>query len=404
MTASDTKSVTVEKWVYGGRGLARAGGLVVLIPYVLPGEEVRFLVESRKPGLVNGRLLEVLTPSPLRVAPPCPYFGRCGGCHYQHAPYPFQLQAKRAILQEVLRRLGRLAAPASIELLTGPEFEYRNRAQFHIASGRIGFHRAGSHQLVDVERCAIASPGLNQALQELRSRRLPARLNSIEVFTNESQTQFRAVGCGPPALPLDYPAAGERFRVRPQSFFQVNRFLVDALVSACVPVEGGHSAWDLYAGVGLFSLPLARRFSRVTAVEPGYAEHSDLEFNASRAGLDVAALRLTAEDFLAAQDRAPDFVLADPPRAGLGKTVVRELLRLQPPRLALLSCDPATLARDLAALHAGGYHIARILLIDLFPQTAHLETAVWLHRREAPPDPEIARSSTPSPETAPDAG
>jgi 23S rRNA (uracil1939-C5)-methyltransferase len=177
---------------------------------------------------------------------------------------------------------------------------------------------------------------------------------------------------------LDYQG---RFRVSARSFFQVNRFLVDALVEAALDGIEGETAVDVYAGVGLFSLALACRFGEVQAVESGAAAVRDLEFNAARAGMaNVQAQTASAEDYLARLERAPDFMLLDPPRAGLGKVVVRRLVELAPLRMTIVSCDPATLARDLAALVAAGYHIEKAALVDLFPQTFHLETVVRLAR------------------------
>ncbi len=168
-----------------------------------------------------------------------------------------------------------------------------------------------------------------------------------------------------------------------RSFFQVNRFLTDKLVDLALEGAEGEHAVDLYAGVGLFSLPLARRFRTVTAVESAASAVRDLEFNTARASLGVTASRATAEMFLEELERPPDFVLADPPRAGLGKHVVRHLLRLQPPRVTIVACDPATLARDIGPLAAAGYRLERVTLIDLFPQTYHIETVVHLRRASA---------------------
>ncbi len=175
---------------------------------------------------------------------------------------------------------------------------------------------------------------------------------------------------------LDYPVGADRFRVSPHAFFQVNRFLIAPLIERALGDAAGESALDLYAGVGLFALPLARRFKQVTAVEAGSGAIRDLEVNAERTGLTVQREHKRVEDFMAAWKPTPDFVLADPPRAGLEKSVVANLNRLAPPRMTIVSCDPATLARDLAALTK--YRIERLTLIDLFPQTFHLETIAEL--------------------------
>jgi 23S rRNA (uracil1939-C5)-methyltransferase len=392
--------IFVEKLVYGGAGLARQEGQVALVAFVLPGETVRVAIERRRSGILEAKLLEVIQPAAQRVEPRCPYFHRCGGCAYQHADYKFQLEQKGAILEEVLRRLGKLTPPA-VELIAGPPWGYRNRAQFHLERGRIGYFEHGSRRLCAVERCPIASPQLNEALGALaamfRDPRFPRFVKSLELFTDETQVQLNVLETERPVarrffdwcaeqIPglvsgaLEYRVGDDLFRVSGASFFQVNRFLIEGLVERALDGAEGETAVDLYAGVGLFSLPLARRFRRVTAVESGGSAVRDLEFNAERAGLAVTVRQASAELFLLGLAERPDFVLADPPRTGLGKSVVRELLRLGAPRLTVVSCDPATLARDLAALTAGGYGLERLTLIDLFPQTAHLETVTHLRR------------------------
>ena len=389
----------MEKLVYGGDGLARLDGRVVLAPFTLPGERIAARPEQEKPGLVRASTVAVLDPAPERVPAPCPYFTRCGGCHYQHAPYDYQVEAKAGILVEELRRLGKIEPPAQIEVASAEPWGYRNRVQLHVRDGRIGYREARSHKLCAVEQCPIASPKINEVIAALhgivRDPRWPRFLRSLEIFTDERQVQLNVLETDRPVArrffdwcaetipgivdgPVDYEG---RFRVSRNSFFQVNRFLLDRLVQSAVDGAAGESALELYAGVGLFSLALARQFREVTAVESGSGAIRDLEFNAARAGLtNLRAEKRTTEEYLASLDRAPDFVLLDPPRAGLGKTVVARLSELAPRRVTIVACDPSTLARDLAGLTAAGYGIERMVMIDLFPQTYHLETVVHLGR------------------------
>jgi len=254
-----------------------------------------------------------------------------------------------------------------------------------------------SRRLVPVERCPIASPKINEVLAALnrlvRDRRWPRFIQSLEIFTDEQQLQWNVLETDQPVAkrffdwlaeevpgtvtgPLSYQVNEDRFHVSGTSFFQVNRFLLQRLAGLAIADAAGDTAWDLYAGVGLFSAPLSRRFARVTAVESGRAAH-DLRQNTS-----VKAVAEQTEVFLAKASGAPDFVLADPPRAGLGKSVTTRLVDLRPRRLVVVACDPATLARDLAALQPA-YEIERITLVDLFPQTFHLETIVHLCVRAA---------------------
>jgi 23S rRNA (uracil1939-C5)-methyltransferase len=387
----------MEKWIYGGEALARLdGGRVVFAPFVLPGETARLNVGED----VHAELIEVVSPSVERVAPACPLFVRCGGCHYQHAPYEFQIARKAEILREQLRRVGKIDYSGVIEIISGPPLGYRNRAQFHVSDGRIGYLAPRSHTLVPVTGdCPVASPKLNEALAAMRERvrdpQFPRFVRSIELFTNETDVQVNIVEsdkrvarwffewCGS-ADAIEYRTGIGAFRVGPRSFFQVNRFLIDKLVEAALGGASGSSALDLYAGVGLFALPLAKRFDQVTAVEANSGAARDLQFNAARAG-EGAAVHVElarVEDFLASEVNglvAFDFIVADPPRAGLGKAVAQQLARLNAPRITIVSCDPATLARDLAMLKA--YEIEKLILVDLFPQTYHLETVAHLRRR-----------------------
>jgi 23S rRNA (uracil1939-C5)-methyltransferase len=391
--------VTVEKLVYGGDGLARLDGRVVLAPYVLPGERIRAEVEREKPGLVRARTLEVMEHAVGRVEPRCPLFGRCGGCHYQHAEYGQQVAAKAAILAEELRRVGKMEPPAEIGTIAGSPWGYRNRVQLHVDGGKLGYQQARSHRLCQVAACPIASPKINESIETLngmlRDPRWPRMVRTLELFTDERQVQLNVLETDRPVAKRFFEWCGERiaglvdgaldyegrFRVSRNSFFQVNRFLADRLVEAAVEAAEGETAFDLYAGVGLFAPVLARKFQRVTAVESGSGAARDLQYNAERAGLgNIRVEQRTVEEFLQETERTADFVLLDPPRAGLGKVVVRRLGELAPPRVALVACDPATLARDLGGMVAAGYAVERMTMIDLFPQTYHLEAVVELKR------------------------
>jgi 23S rRNA (uracil1939-C5)-methyltransferase len=379
------ETLTIEKLVYGGDGLTRLDGRVVLLPYVLPGETVRAEVERSKNDLFRGRVRDVITPSTSRVTPPCPYFGRCGGCQYQHMDYPFQVEQKQAILREVLRRVGKIEVSGVIGAVTGEPWGYRNRAQLHLDDGRFGYFEQASHKLCAIDHCPIASPALNSVISTLKEQVPRPFTGSVEFFTNETEVQVNVLDRAPrralsmfQSLGVTAPIEYSGFRVSRNSFFQVNRYLIDALVGCAAGDHEGDWAVDLYAGVGLFSARLATSFKRVTAVESGRAAFSDLEYNIERRGLPVTAENKTAEQYLAGLEETPEFILADPPRTGLGKDLVRELVRIHPPHVTIVSCDPATLARDLQGLLAGGYRIERITMVDLFPQTFHLETVIHL--------------------------
>jgi 23S rRNA (uracil1939-C5)-methyltransferase len=391
----------IEKLIYGGDGLSRVNGEVIFTPFVLPGETVEAeRIDSRK-HVQRTRLVRVETPSAERVESRCPVFGRCGGCQYQHASYEAQLRLKREILAETLRRVGKVEFEAArIGIESGEPYGYRNRAQFHFDGGRVGYREMNSRRLVAIAECPISSPKINQVIGKLnrmvRDRRWPRFVESLEVFTDERQVQWNVIESGQPvakhffewlaeevpgtvAGPLDYQVNEDRFVVSGTSFFQVNRFLLPRLAELAVGNAVGAEAWDLYAGAGLFSLPLARKFEKVVAVEAGRSA-TDLRENAKRGRARVEVVSEQTEVFLARAKSAPEFVLADPPRAGLGKATTSRLAELRPKTLVIVACDPATLARDLAAL-LPVYDIAAITLADLFPQTYHMETIVRLELR-----------------------
>jgi 23S rRNA (uracil1939-C5)-methyltransferase len=395
----------VEKLVFGGAGLIRHHGKTVMVPRVAPGEQVRFRVTKDHKQWAEGELLAVEEPSPQREEPFCPHYERCGGCQYQHLSYPLQLEQKRAILLETLARVGKLTGLPQVDTLSAEPRAYRNRVQVHIDGTRIGFRLQGSRRLVPIEECPIASPALNAAIQSLRvmarEPRFPRFVESVELFSNERETLLsvlatkgadrrvakwfidwcaeRIPGAGQSALV--YPAANLRFQVGHKSFFQTNRFLIDSLVDRVISRITADSASDLYSGVGLFAIPLALRGARVTAVESSASAIRDLQSNVANHSARVDAQKVSVDSWLAATDRIEPHVIADPPRAGLGKAVTRELVRLKPQRITLVSCDPATLARDLSDLQNGGFQVDALTLVDMFPQTAHLETVCDLSLR-----------------------
>jgi 23S rRNA (uracil1939-C5)-methyltransferase len=427
--------VKIEKLVYGGDGLAHHEGQTVFVPRVLPGELVSIAPAERKKKFVRGRLERVVEAAPERVAAPCPYFGRCGGCHYQHIPYEAQLRYKTDILRETLGRIGRVRWDGPMETHASAPFGYRNRTQWKIRTaqegsatpGGIGYFEAGSTRLCAVDECAILSPRLAETLTKLRtlaaSGKTLSSIDEIEAFvdaadekillnlsserlTESPETTASALRAALPRVEsilvqdrradkfelfgpgyLSYSAAGADFRVGHLSFFQVNRFLIDALVEAVIGDSRGRLALDLFAGVGLFTVALTKRFDRVIGVESNLAAAKDLEVNLqSSGGVSPTHRHATAEAFLSHWQERPDLVVLDPPRAGVEPETLTRLKKLAPWRINYLSCDPATLARDLAALVGspetpGPYEIRDINLFDVFPQTYHMEALVRLKRR-----------------------
>jgi 23S rRNA (uracil1939-C5)-methyltransferase len=432
---SSAMQVKIEKLIYGGEGLGHEGGATVFVPGVLPGEMVVAEPVETKKKFVRASLTQVVEASPDRVAPPCPYFGACGGCSYQHLPYELQVKYKTEILRETLRRLGRIQWDEEIPAHASPPWGYRNRAQWKVralekpAPGEandtkrpfaIGYYRANSTALVPVQECAILSPLLVKTLTTLSvalaAGELPRELREIEAFADsddarlllmatfagfpsradEYAAKFRALipemasllfhDPGRDRMELDgsgfveCAAGGEKYRVGHFSFFQVNRFLTDELVRAVTDGESGKLACDLFAGVGLFALPLTRGFERVIAVEANPAAVRDLEANIG-VSRPIEVRPWETERAIDRMKEKPDLIVMDPPRAGLAPGTAARIARLRAGRITYVSCEPPTLARDLADFANAGYEVASVELFDLFPQTFHLETVVKLRRK-----------------------
>jgi 23S rRNA (uracil1939-C5)-methyltransferase len=439
--------LNIEKLIYGGDGLARlpadahGRSKAVFIPFVLPGEKVEAALTEEKPSFARAHATSIIEPSPHRIQPACPYFARCGGCHYQHTGYDQQLEIKKEILRENLRRIAKLELQSEIVVHPSPPWNYRNRSRLQVRtrpSFTVGYFKFSSHELLPIEECPISSPLINRGIAALwdfgRKGNAPEGVREIEFFADhEDQVLLAELSCTPetrraevrawaeelctamPAISgitalreskkgmyepflttgtpeMSYRTGAAAYRVSAGSFFQTNRFLTDELVRVVTANRSGELALDLYAGVGLFSTVLASVFRHTVSVEMSQTSFGDLAYNLPENGKAVHA---AAERFLAElgdQGRAkvgailphlrqkPDLVVVDPPRSGLGDRVARSLAGLNAPRITYVSCDPATLARDLVPLQAAGYRVEEVHLIDLFPQTYHLESVVQLVR------------------------
>ena len=398
--------LTIESLVHGGRGLARADG-VVFVPFVLPGETVEAEIVEKRKGFSVARLSAVIEPSPRRTEPPCPYFGTCGGCQWQHIAYAAQVEFKEAILRETLRRIGKLDPPF-LPPLTGEPFGYRRRASFQVGpDGAAGFFGAHSHTLVPVDRCLLLDAPLNALLMALASQRERLRgLNTVEAASGEEGILLGLYGDPPKRSTLEalketlpgvagvvhvrsdafagtpsvaVPTGDFALTVGAGSFFQANAALnarlVEAAVQALEPLSG-KTALDAYAGGGNFAFALARRAGSVLAVESSPPSVADAKATRRRLGLEnIKILKETFERALL--KGAFDAAVVDPPRTGLSPRGLAKLLELGARRLAYVSCEPATLARDLQAL-SKRYRVISVRLADMFPQTAHIEAVAAL--------------------------
>lgn len=436
----------IEKLVYGGDGLtrlpadAKGRGKAVFVPFTLPDECVEAKVVESRSGFVRAKLERVVIASPERVHPVCEYFGRCGGCHYQHIDYAAQLRFKADVLRETLRRTAKVDLEHEIRMHGSEPWGYRNRTRMrikHEPKFGLGYHRYNSHELFTVQHCPISSPLINRAIASIwsigREGGVPNMVHGVQFFANHDDRSLLAeiyvhpgstakdcIGVASklrtllpavegvvvfadspvedePRKPnptgvehsgvydefgsnhLAYEVAGHRYSVSGGSFFQTNRFLIDKLAHIVTGGCMGRTALDLYAGVGLFTLSLATSFENVIAVEASPRSFSDLRANIPA---HVMPIQTTVEKFLA--ENVPklevELVVVDPPRVGLGEKTAQALGHISVSRVIYVSCDPATLSRDLRVLLGCGFRVEQIHLIDLFPQTYHIETVLQLVR------------------------
>jgi 23S rRNA (uracil1939-C5)-methyltransferase len=378
--------VEIERILPGGMGLAHAGGKTVFVSLAAPGDRVRVRVEREQGNVLFASIVEIITPSPVRIEPPCPYFGRCGGCDFQQLTYEAQLAAKSEMIRDCLHRIARLENVPDIVVTPSPNaWRYRMRAMWQIDQDErtIGYYERGSRRVCDVVDCAVLRPELQAQLEEVRAtdwRQLPADLRHLDVVAGEGGVSFAPPFADFETRELSLNVRGEVYRYNAESFFQINPSLLGPLIEFALGDAAGASALDLYSGVGLFTLPLSRQFQRVMAVEANPTAVRFARRNLQDAGLSKTRVIATgvAEWFRNAPVRDTDFILLDPPRAGAESAVIKGILGVHPKQISYVSCDPATLARDLKKLVAGGYRVESIMAFDLFPQTHHVETVVRL--------------------------
>jgi 23S rRNA (uracil1939-C5)-methyltransferase len=419
----------------------RGRGKAVFVPFVLAGEKIDAALTEEKPGFARAHAATIVEPSPQRIPSDCPHFTRCGGCHYQHASYEHQLEIKKEILRENLLRIAKLELQCEIQAHPSPPWNYRNRSRLQVQirpEFAAGYFKFASHELLPVEECPISSPLINRGIAALwhagRAGKAVEGVHEVEFFSNSDDSRLLLEFlCAPEArraavrawaeglcadMPeiagvvafrepqkgvqqplvavgaseLTYRTRNAAFRVSAGAFFQTNRFLADELIDIVTAGHSGELALDLYAGAGLFSTALACDFHHIVSVESSQTAVRDLRYNLPVNGKAVHA---AAEQYLNEFEKngragngaalpqllpKPDLVVVDPPRSGLGDRVARLLASVDAPRVIYVSCDPATLARDLVPLQAAGYRVEEAHLVDLFPQTYHLESVLHLVR------------------------
>ena len=398
----------LDDMAYGGAAVGRHEGKAIFVPGGIAGEDVLAEIVESKPRYARARLVQVLTPSPERVAPPCPAFGHCGGCQWQHIAYGAQLRFKREIVTGQLRRIGKIADPP-VRPVIGMEnpWSYRNNMQFVVDdAGHLCLLAMGSQRPVPIGDCRLLCPELEEVFQELELD-FPA-LQGVTLRagqrTGEQMVVLETANAEPPELQVDRPLScvlllpdgsgaaligsthlheevgGRRLRISAGSFFQVNTRQAEELlrlVRTYAAVEPDQMVLDAYGGVGTFGLALAERARHVVIVEANPSAVTDAEENA-RGLNNVTLIEGDLADVLPTLMEPFAVAIVDPPRAGMGARALAALAEKHPVRIVYVSCDPATLARDLRYLLERGYQLQEVQPIDMFPQTYHVESVALL--------------------------
>ena len=425
MSKEDNLRLSIEKLVYGGYGLARHRDKVILVRFAAPQELVDAEVVEDNKDYAEALVNNVVLSSRSRREAPCPYFGVCGGCQLQHIDYVTQVESKESILVETLQRIGKIeSVPLGESIQSGQEFGYRVRVQFKVKNGKLGFFKWDEREVVDIDSCPVAHPRINELIPSLKECVKHIReLQEIHVNYSPSEDKFLVKFVTPTemdrellgnlkedCLPGDVVGVGDysrlrtilnrrfwigkeylfvevsgwKFRVSADSFFQVNWTIWKSFIEAVSDVKSYRKAIDLHCGVGFFTIPLSERGNFIEGSDSNPSAINDAEYNAKLNGRDnVVFMRSDAYRHLKSRGgEVLDLVVLDPPRSGLEKNEMELLVKNKPENIVYVSCNPSTLARDLKTLLRNGYTLESIRLVDMFPQTYHIESVSFLRVQE----------------------
>lgn len=416
----------IDSIAFKGYGVTRIGGKVVFVPFTVPKDEGFIEIIEEKKAFSIGTLRKLITPSPWRISPACEHFGKCGGCQWQHIDYLIQTEFKKEILTDILKRLGRFKEIPPINVIHSPNvYDYRSRIQLKIKDNRIGFFEMKSHRLIDIDKCPIAHPIINKIINLIKKERsLFSQIEQIEInvspeeaqgililqnflldprkkeylmgFLNDHpilkgiaiKTKGGIISLKDPFLfyKISFTEGNHirevRFRISPGSFYQINLEQNQKLVETVLEFSNVHQdeiALDLYSGVGNFTIPISYFVKEAIGIEASRNAFDDACFNIKLNGINRCFfIHERVENFLSTKiTKKPNLVLIDPPRIGC-KSILDALIKIKPERIVYISCEPTTLSRDLRLMYEKGYSLKKISLIDMFPQTYHMEVVALI--------------------------
>lgn len=418
--------VKIEKFVYGGYGIGYTDGKACFVPFSLPQEEVEVEVKADKKSYYECRLKEIINPSPSRVVPPCRYYTVCGGCDMQHTSYENQFRLKVEMFKDQLSRISKIDIQPSQLLPSKEPFGYRNRAQLKFDGNNLGFYKRESHQVVDIESCLLLKEDLKVVLTPLKkflikygllpenihifsnnkeeklikfifknSQQLLNIIPKLEVYQEEINQSIKGVcfESGKDRIELGqrsifYQVGRYRFRVSMDSFFQVNIYQIESLINIVLEYlekVNPKKVVDFYCGIGTFSIPAGFIAKEVLGIEANEPAVKDAKANVGHNNLkNVKFLKAkTGKGIRYGVEFKPDTVILDPPRSGIGKRVVKDISKIRELKnIIYISCNPATLARDIDYFQEEGFTVEDIKIVDMFPQTHHIESVSLLKRKD----------------------
>lgn len=390
----DTIETRIRTVAFGGDGVGRIDDMVVFVPFTVDGDVVDVEITGVKKKYLRGKTKEILTPSPRRIEPKCPYFLKCGGCQYQHIPYEYQLEIKKRQVIESFERIGKLKIPFTKEIIPSPEsLGYRGKAECHVSFDKgnkpeIGFMDIEGSNLVAVERCELMEETINKALQDIRNGLLTGRTKThdkkqiiwSDISGEKKTTETREH--------VTRMVKGKNLFVPYKGFFQANFFLVDTLVDSVMEMAalaGSETVLECYCGSGLFSLFLAGHVRHIYGIEIHGESAKCARLNHKNHGISNATVfrgdvKDVVKDKIIAKRINIDIVILDPPRIGCDKDVLCGIVEMNPQKIIYISCNPATQARDIRYMTDQGFSLRALQLIDMFPQTKHIEVISVLEK------------------------